>query len=274
MRKTLMIVASVTMAVVVACSKEPVGAGKEATAMPSIHTDQRVYLSTLRENAVNTYHARVNACRDAGIPVQELSVEEADMLGTTRFQRWIEHDRAAYRWEEFYFGAGPAGPGIRCNFYLTSLGTHFYFDSSGVERIDLETNRFFEGTLDSNLRHLLDRKPLPEQVDPLSLGVMDTVQGQQCVRHSVKRLIGNGTACTWADGQQWMFSVGDWGFSSSSSSAGGRLNSIVLEQTPDPSGHASIEHVETLRFDIGTLLDPNAMKPRPASAWPAHTPRS
>src|SRR5690606_56524 len=117
---------------------------KAHDSMPGLYVDQ--VIETLDgadggNSARNSYLATRDACADAGIPVQSLSESDVTKLGTTRLQRWITADSAAYRRE--HWGAGSAGSASReqmCESVLVSSGVHLYVDGDRMVTMDLGTN--------------------------------------------------------------------------------------------------------------------------------------
>lgn len=245
--------------------------------MPSIYVDQRlVRVDPVRgtNNQLRNYNFRLDLCQEAGLPTRPLSDEEVSKIGTTRVQRWIMPDRAAYRIETFGFGTpGPmVGPGNRtCEFHFGSVGSHVYFDHERIVSIGLGDNekiisepkpwlldrsysRTFDAALEQELaeidRHAVTGPP-----------VQETAAGAPCLRWESSFNGDSGSSyCVWSGGTLWGFHISPLVGPMTADNVD--LFGIVLEQQP---GAPVFVRVTTQQFTVGASFDESEMMPRPSS---------
>ena len=247
-----------------------VDAGDRAS-MPNIYVDQTI--ETLDgagggNPARESYLAARDLCVEAGIAVQPLAESDVEKLGTSRLQRWITPDSAAYRNEEW--GAGTAGSSTQeqmCQFVLVSTGVHLYVDSDRMVTLDLGTNEMHEQKPKATL---LQRGPSlsmedakASQVAKASASAVSTPveaveAGQPCLQW--QSLDDMGSFCVWSGGTEWGFSVKPGRLLDSHSDD--LLGRIVLKQEP---GRSNPTRVTTREFTLGGKFDDDAMLPVVAS---------
>lgn len=208
-----------------------------------------------------TYLGRVALCDEAGLGGRRLSEEDFGRLGTARAQVWSGPDRIAYRYERFRAPGGSFETGDRCVFELVSSGYHRYVDATQDASITLDSGA--SASEPSPPAHIWNR--WATSPDGGSAKPTRSAAGVDCIEQS---LPGGGTYCLWANG-------GAYGFDQAGSplsevrGIGHLLNALVVDQAPDPGGSGIRASLQALVLDdVSALSD---MKPRPATARPAHS---
>lgn len=258
-----------------ACSADrPVGAGSGAVAkatdpgissMPAIYVDSRLEFTMRGKNFVrDNYEASLDACRESGLPLRELSEEEVAKLGTGRLQRWYRADSFAYRLEEWRFHAESDDRSGLCQFALFTDGVHHYITPDSHQAMDLATGKAFSAP--EQYRDYFPRRPVVYASDSEILHQQATsasrapardrlVAGQQCEHYTIEWV----EACDWSGG-------GKWGFENSytgllTDNARNMFRSITLEQEPS-TAHGF--RLTTQTFQIEADFEVSEMIPGPA----------
>ncbi len=213
--------------------------------VPAIHLEQTAELLLDGQNAaLKAYNDTVAACEAGGLPTRRLDDSELPLLGTTRYEMWIDGDSETLQTRSWDVASdGAAGS---CQFRLEMSGNFSRIADSRQVEVDLASGAREEVALTdaSGLQRFAIAAADDLPGAGFTAGGETQVGGQPCQQWTAAN---NGDRlCVWSGGRQWGF-----GAAPVHDHRPGP-NYIVLQQQP---GNGNGYGVTTQRFTVGEAFD-------------------